>query len=153
MEIRSSYLHNGISYTGKMSSLYWIKVMGVAPLWFPSICADSARLVMKCNSGLDGAKLQVRPRGAYGLSSREHSVLEECRHESFIPTKITVSLLTDRRILNTDRTYSVPMMTSWNGNIFRVTGHLCGELTGPRWIPRTKASDAELWCYLWSAPE
>ena len=41
------------------------------------------------------------------------------------------------------------MMTSSNGNIFRVTGHLCGEFTGPRWIPRTKASDAELWCFLW----
>ena len=37
------------------------------------------------------------------------------------------------------------MMTSSNGNIFRVTGHLCGEFTGPRWIPHTKASDAELW--------
>ena len=24
---------------------------------------------------------------------------------------------------------------------------------GLRWIPRTKASDAELWCFLWSAPE
>ena len=45
------------------------------------------------------------------------------------------------------------MMTSSNGNIFRVTGHLCGEFTGPRWIPRTKASDAELWCFLWSARE
>ena len=32
----------------------------------------------------------------------------------------------------------------------RVTGHLCGEFTGHRWIPRTKASDAELWCFLWS---
>ena len=38
-------------------------------------------------------------------------------------------------------------MTSSNGNIFRVTGHLCGEFTGPRWIPRTKASDAVLWCF------
>ena len=45
------------------------------------------------------------------------------------------------------------MMTSSNGNIFRVTGHLCGKFTGPRWIPRTKASDAELWCFLWSAPD
>ena len=45
------------------------------------------------------------------------------------------------------------MMTSSNGNIFRVTGPLCGEFTGPRWIPRTKASDAVLWCFLWSAPE
>ena len=30
---------------------------------------------------------------------------------------------------------------------------LCGEFTGPRWIPGTKASDAELWCFLWSASE
>ena len=40
----------------------------------------------------------------------------------------------------------ITMMTSSNGNIFRVTGPLCGEFTGHRWIPRTKASDAELWC-------
>ena len=46
-----------------------------------------------------------------------------------------------------------PMITSSDGNIFRVTGHLCGEFTGHRWIPCTKASDAELWCFLWSAPQ
>ena len=34
------------------------------------------------------------------------------------------------------------VMTSWNGNIFRVTGPLCEEFTGHRWIPLTKASDA-----------
>ena len=45
------------------------------------------------------------------------------------------------------------MMTSSNGNIFRVTGSLCEKFTGPRWIPRTKASDAELWCFPWSASE
>ena len=42
------------------------------------------------------------------------------------------------------------MMTSSNGNTFCVTGPLCGEFTGRRWIPLTKASDAELWCVLWS---
>ena len=31
--------------------------------------------------------------------------------------------------------YKHAMMTSSNGNIFRVTDHLCGEFTGPRWIP------------------
>ena len=36
------------------------------------------------------------------------------------------------------------MMTSSNGNIFRLTDPLCGESTGPRWIPRTKAIDADL---------
>ena len=45
------------------------------------------------------------------------------------------------------------MMTSSNGNIFRVTDPLGGEFTGHRWIPLTKASDAELWRFLWSASE
>ena len=40
------------------------------------------------------------------------------------------------------------MMTSSNENIFRVTGPLCGKFTGHRWIPHTKASDAELWCFI-----
>ena len=48
--------------------------------------------------------------------------------------------------------YYTDKMTSSNGNIFRVTGHLCGKFTGHRLIPRTKASDAEIWCFLWSAP-
>ena len=34
------------------------------------------------------------------------------------------------------------MMTSLNGNNLRVTGPLCGEFTGQRWIPLTKASEA-----------
>ena len=38
-------------------------------------------------------------------------------------------------------------MTSPNGNIFLVTGPLWGESTGHRWIPLTKVSDAELWCF------
>ena len=48
---------------------------------------------------------------------------------------------------------TVIMMTSSNGNTSRVTSHLWGEFTGPRWIPRTKAIDAELWCFLSSASE
>ena len=30
------------------------------------------------------------------------------------------------------------MMTSSHGDIFRITGHLCVEFTGHRWIPRHK---------------
>ena len=41
-----------------------------------------------------------------------------------------------------------PLLMQHDGVIkwkyFRVTGHLCGEFTKP--------SDAELWCFLWSAP-
>ena len=49
--------------------------------------------------------------------------------------------------------WTLNTMTSSNGNIFRFTGPLCGEFTGDRWIPLTKASNAELWCFLSSAPE
>ena len=45
------------------------------------------------------------------------------------------------------------MTTSSNVNIFRVSGPLCGEFTGHRWIPLTKVNDAGLWCFLWSTPE
>ena len=41
----------------------------------------------------------------------------------------------------------------WRHQMETVTGPLCGEFTGHRWIPHIKASDAELWCYFWSAPE
>ena len=58
---------------------------------------------------------------------------------SFISKKICFFIQISRKFV---------MMTLSNGNIFRVTGHLCGEFTGPRWIPRTKASDAELFFYL-----
>ena len=45
------------------------------------------------------------------------------------------------------------MMTSSNGNFFRVTGPLWRESNGHRWNPLTKASDVRLWCFLWSALE
>ena len=47
------------------------------------------------------------------------------------------------------------MMTSSNGNTFRVTGwpFVRGESIGHRWIPLTKASGVGLWCFLWSTPE
>ena len=45
------------------------------------------------------------------------------------------------------------MMTSSNGNIFRVIGPLWGESNSQRWIPPHKGQDAELCCFLWSAPE
>ena len=43
------------------------------------------------------------------------------------------------------------MMASSKGNIFCVIGP--AKSTGHRWIPLTKASDAEFWRFLWSASE
>ena len=45
------------------------------------------------------------------------------------------------------------MVTSQYENILRVTGPFSGWSTCRRWIPLTKASDAELWYFLWCAPE
>ena len=42
----------------------------------------------------------------------------------------------------------IHMMTSSNGNFSALLA-----LSDHRWIPLTKASDAELWCFLWFAPE
>ena len=79
--------------------------------------------------------------------------------------QVETSLLMERPCVvltdGNDWTYKVLILVSWpssmltssNGNIFRDTGHVCGEFTGHRWIHRTKASDAELWCFLWSASE
>ena len=50
-------------------------------------------------------------------------------------------------------TIALYMMPLSNGNIFRVTGPLWGEYKYHRWVPLTKASDRELWCFLRSTPE
>ena len=44
------------------------------------------------------------------------------------------------------------VMTSSNGNIFRVTGPFMREIHRSWWIPLKMSIDAELWCFLWSAP-
>ena len=67
--------------------------------------------------------------------------------------QMTYCLLNDTLANRFHVAFKYSMMTSSNGNFFRVTGHLCGEFIGLRWILRTKASDADLWCFLWSAPE
>ena len=46
--------------------------------------------------------------------------------------------------------FEISLMTSSNGNIFCVTGHLCREFTGHRWIPSkrpvTRLFDVSLIC-------
>ena len=53
------------------------------------------------------------------------------------------------------RTYDIPMIWKWFPHywpfVMGIQGHC--RIPGHRWIPHTKASDAELWCFLWSAPE
>ena len=57
----------------------------------------------------------------------------------------------DRQRIVEEIKLSSVIMTSSNGNIFLVTGLMCGEFTGDRWSPLTNARDADRWCFLWSA--
>ena len=61
--------------------------------------------------------------------------------------------LTYKEFLMLSKCFTVWRWRHENGNILRVTGPLWGESTGHRWIPLTKAINAELWCILWCAPE
>ena len=48
MVVRSSYLHNGISYTGKMSSLYWIGAQLIA-MGCSRFLIHTSTMVCYCN--------------------------------------------------------------------------------------------------------
>ena len=72
--------------------------------------------------------------------------------ESALESELNGSSFNTKIIFQGKRISIINMMTSSNRNIFCVTGPLCGEFTGHRWITLTKASDSELWCFLWSAP-
>ena len=78
-------------------------------------------------------------------------ILRECPKTSKIPIFTYFLKLKIHKKMNknsTPTTFWVIVMTTSNGNIFRVTGHLCGEFIGHRWIPHTKASVADLWYLL-----
>ena len=53
--LRPSYLHNGISYTGKMTSLYWIRAKMVMRLsycynWIPILLRQNLYIETRCRA-------------------------------------------------------------------------------------------------------
>ena len=56
-------------------------------------------------------------------------------HSFSVPPFVGVILYPQALMIHVVFLRTLFMMTSSNGNIFRVTGHLCGEFTGRRWIP------------------
>ena len=91
--------------------------------------------------------------GRDGDINRTYITWYTCIKRHVAPYIETYWIVIYRDPMHFDIKCNITMMTSSNGSIFRVTGHLCREFTGPRWIPHTKASDAGLWCFLWAAPE
>ena len=98
--------------------------------------------------------LRKSVNGRYAITNLNRSLdmIKNCHFTSEKKSAAVYIILIKRWAALRQRHHS-NIMTSSNGNIFRVTGPLCGEFIGPQWIPRTKASDAKLWYFLWSAPE
>ena len=71
MVVRSSYLHNGISYTGKITSLYWIRALLVRAR------VTTPLLPLDCNTVLVIVSLATlvnsKPRGAFIICSNSAS--------------------------------------------------------------------------------
>ena len=99
---------------------------------------------------------------SHGISNHRHfgsfSSLHNKQHQSTILLALWVKNppVTGRFPSQTVIRKKVSISSWWRHQMetfFRVPGPLCGEFTGYRWIPLTKASDAELWCLPWSAHE
>ena len=71
---------------------------------------------------------------------------------------LTLSEINRTELAKTSSYLACFMMTSWYGNIFRISGPLCEETTGHQKIPLTKASDRHIimfslllaWTKCWS---
>ena len=123
-------------------------VGGMAAIVMPFFTTRELLIAFMIVEGLAGACMGV----AIVLAVVESVDQNELTHAFVLLTvSVPVSMASLPPLIGESIFIDENMMTSSNENIFRVTGHLCGEFTGPRWIPRTKASDAELCCFLWSA--
>ena len=83
-------------------------------------------------------EMQIEWRNDIFPSSMEHLYYFSVEHDEVSAQCWVVFDITWYHEVSTNK------MTSSNGNIFRVTGPLCGEITGLRWIPHTEINDAEL---------
>ena len=123
-------------------------------LWFGSLWSPYDVTVMVTDPTLWAIQLSIPSLSYHG---NKCSLIETAQWFSSVslslwPTiRSTHGLHTIWSLMRYDALSSMCMVTSSNGNNFKVTGHLCGEFTVRRWIPSTKTSDAELWCFLWSA--
>ena len=95
-------------------------------------------------SSLDSMGFTVAPLGGFSTFQRKKHTFRD--RNCGIASELTwIIWITNPWTLRTDYvTTTKCMVTSSNGNMFCVTGPLWA-VSGERWIPLTKASDAELW--------
>ena len=116
----------------------WIWPAFPASLWFISWCH---RRVVNVKNRTHPVNMTRHAKAGFKSVSRDRTTAD------FRMPDLQMS----RRDWNTWHKYLHCDVIKWK--YFRVTGPLWGDTTGDRWIPLTEASVAELWCFLWSAPE
>ena len=112
------------------------------------------------------SRASVYVMSQYVMIYKEHGRLVLTKHwiinRSLTRARFSIKIMQYKISHYKDKTISlrkifiVKTLSWWrhqNGNIFRVTGPLCGEFTDHRRTPLTKASGVELRCFLLSAPE
>ena len=116
----------------------WLKCRGEGGGIFPTLCVECCLVLTLCGTpDMHWSAFVIMIIADYLSPIMRHAITSQ------VPYSLTVNAL-----------WNAPAMTTpSNENIFPVTGSLCGEFTGDRWIPLTKACDAELWCFLWSELE
>ena len=124
--------------------------MEAQTIW-PSFCRRHFQLYFLINNCFNFIQMSLKCDSQNSIDSYIYIYIWDVNFVNTAPRDDLV-ILQPADILMITKLY-LTMMTSSNENIFRVTGPLCGDFTGPRWILLTKASYAELWCFLWSASE
>ena len=153
MLLQSVYICIGKLYN------YWFRQWLVA--WSaPSYYLNQCRLIMKWKlrnerhyNWSQTARIPPSPRKKENGSHFVFSILWSTHSHTKGIINNYVMEVNAEGILRNPNTRSYRAFPWWwtsNGNIFRVTGPLYREFTGHRWIPLTKASDSELWCFLCS---
>ena len=95
--------------------------------------------------GINNLRMQInRNRAIIALIQKQ--TVKNNEHTSIMAWIWTQHWMTENWSMYLSEQYNniAHMMTSSNGNILRVTGPLCLEFPGHRWIPLTKANNAEL---------
>ena len=124
----------------KTQALYRIFALFCVVLWsiYPYHINDGYFIVTGTISRMDPIKAAECKTKRVDIRTNALHKYHLCHRKPSMVTITTLSLLVASVVY---------MMTSSNGIIFSVTGSLCGEFTGPQWIPLTKANDAELWSF------
>ena len=90
----------------------------------------------------------------FNNSDTKSAILSSLFQPSHVSRKITTFHTNDNNTIASCYNHRVwHLCITWWRHQMDVIGPLCKEFTGHRWIPITKASDAELWYFLWCAPE